>query len=372
MLLNRISLKSRPDYTLAVLAVILSLIGLVAIYSASWAIARDRFDNLYYYLTRQSIALAFGLVAMIVAANLDYKVWKRLAPVGFLVTLILLVLVLTPLGEVRGGAQRWLDLGPFLFQPSELAKLTMAIYLAAWFDRRGTALAQWREGFLPFLFVTGFVGGLILLQPDMGTMLVLALTALTVAFVAGARLVHLLYAGVFGGIAVLALVLVAPYRLSRLLTFLRPTDLLGAAYHINQSLVAIGSGGLWGRGFGQSVQKHFYLPAPHTDSIFAVIAEELGFLRAGVIIALLLWLIVRSYRVAQQAPDTFSKLLATGITSWLAIQAIINLGAMMEILPLTGIPLPFLSYGGSSTIITLTSIGILLSISRHSNLATRP
>lgn len=351
--------------TLALLAVVLSLIGLIAVYSASWVVALERFDNLYHYLSRQAIALAVGLVIMVIAASLDYKIWKRLAPVGFLTTLVLLVVVLTPLGTERGGAQRWIDVGPALFQPSELAKLTFVVYLAAWFEKRADLLAHWRLGFLPFLVATSLIAALIMLQPDMGTMMVLALTAMTMAFAAGAKGVHLLYTSVLGLVSVVTLVLVEPYRLTRFLTFLNPSETQGSAYHISQSLLAIGSGGLFGRGFGQSVQKHLYLPAPHTDSIFAIISEELGFVRAGLILGLLLFLGIRGYRIARGAPDALSRLLATGITSWLLIQATINLGAMLGVLPLTGVPLPFLSYGGSSLIFTLTGIGILLSISKH-------
>ena len=356
----------RPDLTLALLAVILSLVGLIAIYSASWVIALERFDNLYYYLSRQAVALVAGLILMIICASLDYQIWKRLAPAGFLITLLLLTAVLTPLGTELGGARRWIDLGPVLFQPSELAKLAFIVYLAAWFEKRAELLSHWRHGFLPFLVATGVISALIILQPDIGTMMVLALTAMTMAFVAGAKAVHLLYAGFLGAVAAVTLVLVEPYRIQRLLTFLKPSELLGSAYHINQSLLAVGSGGLFGRGFGQSIQKHLYLPTPFTDSIFAIIAEELGFLRAGAILALLLWLAIRGYRIARGAPDDFSRLLATGITSWLIIQASINLGSMLGVLPLTGVPLPFISYGGSSIIFTLAGVGILLSISRHS------
>lgn len=364
--LERFRAVGKPDLTLAFLAVVLSVFGLIAIFSASWVVALGQSNSHYYYLTRQSIALVVGLVAMVIAASLDYQAWKRFAPLGFFITLILLIVVLTPLGTERGGATRWIDLGPMLFQPSELAKLVFVVYLAAWFEKRAELLGNWRQGFVPFLIATGFISALIILQPDMGTMMVLALTAMTMAFVAGAKGIHLLYAGFLGGIAATTLVLVEPYRLTRLLTFLNPSEIQGSAYHISQSLLAIGSGGLFGRGFAQSVQKHWYLPAPHTDSIFAIIAEELGFLRAGAILALLLWMAIRGYRIARGAPDAFSRLLATGITSWLIIQAAINLGAMLGVLPLTGVPLPFISYGGNALIVTLIGVGILLSISRHS------
>src|SRR3990172_10346105 len=192
--LERFRAVGKPDLTLAFLAVIVAAVGLVAIYSASWVIALEQSGNLYYYLTRQSIALVVGLIAMVIAASLDYQVWKKLAPLGFIITLILLIVVLTPLGTERGGATRWIDLGPTLFQPSELAKLAFVVYLAAWFEKRAELLGNWRQGFVPFLIATSLISALIMLQPDMGTMIVLALTAMTMAFVAGAKGVHLLYA----------------------------------------------------------------------------------------------------------------------------------------------------------------------------------
>ncbi len=363
---ERFQALGRPDYTLAFLVVTLSAIGLMAIYSASWVVARDYFDNLSHYLTRQAVALVVGLCAMIIAASLDYRVWKRLAPLGFGSVLILLIAVLTPLGTEIGGAKRWIDLGPMLLQPSELAKLAFIVYLAAWYEKRAELLGNWRQGFVPFLVATGLISALIMFQPDMGTMILLALTAMTMAFVAGAKGIHLLYASFFGGVAAVALILVEPYRLTRLLTLFNPSETQGAAYHISQSLIAIGSGGLFGRGFGESLQKYLYLPTPHTDSIFAILAEELGFLRTSAILVLLLWVAIRGYRIARTAPDAFSRLLATGITSWIILQAAINLGAMLGVVPLTGVPLPFISYGGNALIVTLAGVGILLSISRHS------
>jgi cell division protein FtsW len=266
-----------------------------------------------------------------------------------------------------GGAYRWIKLGPLTFQPSEIIKLVFIIYLAAWLDKRQYEIRSFSAGFIPFVIILGTVFFLIMKQPDLGTASVVVLIAASMFFVAGANLFQ-----IFGGVIVASfffweLIKRSPYRLSRLMVFFNPSDTLGKAYHINQALLAIGSGGLWGRGFGQSIQKHLYLPQPATDSIFAVICEELGFIRAlfiPLIFIIFAWL---GFTVASKAPDFFGKMLAIGIVSWIIFQAVINIGTMLAIFPLTGIPLPFISYGGSSLVISLAAMGILLNISKQTN-----
>lgn len=358
----------KPDYLLALTVFLLCLFGMVMISSASIVLSGERFGHNFYYVTHQLISLAVGLVGLLVAYFIDYRFWRKISLILFLISLILLLAVFFPIiGKSFGGAHRWIGFGGFLFQPSELIKLTFIIYLASWLEARGEQIKEFRAGFIPFVFLTLVLGFLIMSQPDLGTFAVIVGTAVVTFFIAGAKPLHLL-AGVAGA-AVLFVILIkaAPYRLQRFFVFLNPkAETLGAAYHINQSLIAIGSGGLWGLGFGQSKQKYLYLPQAHTDSIFAIIAEELGFLRSSLVLLAYVFLGFRGLRIARQAPDNFARLLATGITSWIILQAFINIAAMLNLLPLTGIPLPFISFGGSSLVINLFAIGILLNISRFS------
>jgi cell division protein FtsW len=238
--------------------------------------------------------------------------------------------------------------------------------LAAWLEKKGEGIKDFYSGTIPFLFLNLVVLGLIILQPDMGTMVIVAMTAFIIFYLAGSKRIHLAGIGVSALIVIWILIKSAPYRMRRLLVFLKPEQVEGSAYHINQILIAIGSGGLLGLGFGQSRQKYLYLPQVHTDSIFAIIVEELGFLRAALILGVFVFFAWRGYRIARQAPDVFARLVATGITSWIIVQAFINIAAMLGIVPLTGVPLPFISFGGSSLVMCLAAIGILLNISKQS------
>lgn len=358
----------KPDYILALLVILLCLFGIVMISSASIVISGERFGNNFYYVTHQITSLIVGLVLMVIASLVDYRFWRKIAFTMFLLTLILLLAVFFPVvGKEFGGAHRWIGIGKFLFQPSEIVKLTFIIYLASWLEKRGEAIRNFSIGFIPFLSIIVVLSFLIISQPDLGTLTVILGTGVITFFIAGARIRHLAL-GAAGILALLAILIkIAPYRLQRFLVFLNPqAETLGAAYHINQALIAIGSGGIWGLGFGQSKQKYLYLPQAHTDSIFAIIAEELGFLRSSFVLLAFVFLGIRGYRIARTAPDNFARFLATGITTWLILQAIINIAAMLNLLPLTGIPLPFISFGGSSLIVSLVGIGILLNISKFS------
>lgn len=363
---NHVKTK-KPDYLFAILVFLIIFFGIVMISSSSIVVSMENTGKNYAYVVKQVISLLFGLGAMFATYFIDYRFWKKNAFWMFIITLILLILVFVPgIGRSAGGAQRWIDIGGSWFQPSELVKLTFLIYLASWLDNRGERAQNFLVGFVPFIFLIMIVGSLIMLQPDLGTTSVIMLSAITVYFVAGANPSHMMIGAGFLTIVLTILIKSSAYRTQRLLVFLNPSvDAQGAAYHINQALLAVGAGGLWGLGFGQSKQKYLYLPEAHTDSIFAIIAEELGFIRSGLVILAFLALAYLGFRIARNAPDRFSRLLAVGITSWITIQALINIGAMLNLLPLTGVPLPFISYGGTSLIILLASIGIMLNISKH-------
>ena len=359
----------KPDYLLAMTVFLLCVFGIVMISSASIVLSGERFGHNYYYVTHQIISFVIGLAALLLGYFIDYRFWRKLALIMFLASLIMLLGVFIPgIGREFGGAHRWLGIGNILFQPSEIVKLTFIIYFASWLERKGEGIRDFSAGFIPFIVLIVILGFLIMSQPDLGTLSVIVLTAVVIFFIAGARYNHIGLATIGALILFTILVRVAPYRMQRFLVFLNPGEqTLGAGYHINQALIAIGSGGLWGLGFGQSKQKYLYLPQPHIDSIFAVIAEELGFIRTGLILLAYVFIGIRGFKIARNAPDNFAKYLAIGITAWIVLQAFINIAAMLNLLPLTGIPLPFISFGGSSLIVSLFAIGILLNISKFSS-----
>jgi cell division protein FtsW len=296
--------------------------------------------------------------------------WQKLVPVIVVVSLLLLTLVKVPgIGFAAGGASRWIHVGPIFFQPAELAKLAIIMYTAAWTTSRKAHLHNFASGLLPMLVVLGLFAMLILWQPDFGTMIALLGSALVVVVASGVPWKWILSIAAAGIGLLFLLIKLEPYRAARLFTFLNPNyDPQGAGYQINQALLAVGSGGLWGLGYGQSRQKHSYLPEVLGDSVFAVIAEELGFVRVLGILALFIFFCIRGFQIASAAPDVFGRLLATGLTAMISLQVIINIAATVGLLPLTGIPLPFFSYGSSALIANLAAVGILLQISKHSKL----
>jgi len=350
--------KKKPDITLFLLVSLLTLFGIVMVYNASVFESYQLFSDKYHFLKLQLLWAGLGFLGLIFTTYVSLDFIKKIAPTAILLNIILLIIVLIPgLSDKSYGARRWISIAGFNLQPTELIKLTLSIYLSAW-------LAKKRD-FLPFLAVLGFILGLIMLQPDLGTSIVIILIGVIVYYVSGAKLIHLILTGLIGGLSGIGLILSSPYRKDRVLTFLDPAkDPLGSSYHITQALIAIGSGGFWGLGLGQSRQKYQFLPQVTTDSIFAIISEEIGFFGASLLVIALFAFIRRSFTIASRAKDDFSKLLATGISSWIGIQTITNLGAMLALLPLTGVPLPFISYGGSSMIVMLTGVGLLLNISR--------
>ncbi len=370
--MSRFSLrKPKIDIFLAATVVLLVAFGLIMLSSASNVISYENFGYNYFYLYRQIAFVVIGMIGWILTQSIHYHYWKKMAWPFLIVSFILTLAVLIPgVGFNYNGASRWLNLGFFLLQPAEILKLAFFLYLAHFFDENRQRLYSFKKVFVPFCVMLGAIGIVILKQPDMGTFMIIAVTAIAIYFVAGARPVHmaLLGAGAVGGI--MFMIKAAPYRMQRLLVFLDPEkDPLGVGFHINQALIAVGSGGFFGRGFGKSGQKYTgYIPEAPGDSIFAIIAEELGFVKVVFAPILLFFLFAwRGFLVARRAPDYFGKLVAFGITSWIVFQACINIATMLSLVPLTGVPLPFISYGGSAIIMNLTAVGILMNISKHSN-----
>lgn len=372
--MSRSALKQRtqkgtgsPDTILTIVTALLIIFGLIMISSASVVLSQNEAGNPNYYFFTQLKSVAIGIILFFIGLRLDYRFWRKIAPVLMIVSIIALIAVFLPgIGVERNGAHRWLYLGFMQFQPSELAKLALIIYLAAWFENKGTEVKNLFSSTLPFILILGLVGGLVIKEPDMGTTVILSLVAGVIYFVAGARMTHVL--GMIASVVALAWYLIksAPYRMSRFMVFLNPSaDSSGQGYHVNQALLAIGSGGILGLGFGKSRQKFNYLPEAATDSIFAVIAEELGLIGASLVVVLIAIYAYRGLRVARQAPDVFARLVAVGITVWIVGQSLINIMAILSLMPLTGVPLPFISYGGSSIIMLMFASGILLNISKH-------
>jgi cell division protein FtsW len=365
----RLTALRRPggvDYVLVLAVVMLLLLGLVMVYSASqFATPGDP----GYWFRHQIVWAMLGGVALLVTSRVEYRLWRRVALPGVVLALVLLVAVLVA-GHTIFGAQRWLHVGPFSFQPSELTKLALALYVADWLARKGDAVRTLLSGLLPFAALTGVVLALILLQNDLGTSIVVAVLAVAMFYAAGANLLQLLPTLALGGLATFVLATGSSFRRARLDAFLHPLPAGcadAASYQICQGLISLGSGGLFGRGLGDSVQKAGYLPNPFTDSIFAITGEELGLVGCFFILGLFGLLAFRGLRVSRRAPDAFGALLACGLTCWLLAQAAINIGSVVDALPFTGVPLPFVSFGGSSLVTSLAAVGILLNISRHAD-----
>ena len=359
--------KLKVDYIFLGLLGALLVIGLVMLWSASTVESQQNFGNSTYYFTHQLMyGLGLGLLAMFVMSRIDYHVWKKFIPFALGGTLLALLLVKVPgIGFTANGATRWLHIGPIFFQPAELAKLALVIYLAGWMSGRDHHRGFWHSVFPPVLII-GLYCALILWQPDMGTMLSLISTAAIMMFVGGIRMKYFLWLSGVGLATLIALVKFEPYRMQRITTFLNHSaDPLGYGYQINQAIIAIGSGGWFGYGYGHSRQKYSYLPEAINDSIFAIMAEELGFIRVIIILLLFVFLILRGIQISYRAPDLFGKMLTVGIIAGIASAVVINISAITGLLPLTGIPLPFFSYGSSALIVTLAGCGILLNISKH-------
>ncbi len=360
-MIKRLFVKNKFFSHLLTLPIILSLVGLLFIFEASAVRSASEFGDSFHYLRLQIIWLTAGLVIMTFFAVFDYHKLYYFAFIMMMTTIMFLIVVLIPgVGSKAGGARRWIDFGFFNIQPTELAKFSVIIYLSSWFIHKE------RKRFFSFLILIGFLILLIILQPDMGTAIIVFLLSIIIYYLSGGSLLHLFLLVPVSFGAFFLLIKVSPYRLNRLLAFFNPAlDPLGITYHINQILISLSNGGILGQGFGASRQKYLFLPEAHTDSIFAILGEEFGFLGGCILIILYLVLIYKMYHVVRLAPDRYGKLLAGGIFAFFNLQIIINLAGVVNLFPLTGVPLPFLSYGGSNLLISFAMIGILMSIEKN-------
>lgn len=366
MKFKKIKPKNIDPWFLAIIAAIL-IFGLFILSSASFIAGQKKFNDPNYFLKEQLLkGFLIGIAGFFVFSKIPLEFLKKYSFLFLILSLGLLMLVFFPqIGLSHSGSARWLQIGPVNFQPSEILKLSFLIYLASWFESRQKELTKFSGSLLPFLIIIGIIGVLLLMQPNVGTFGVIAFSAAAVYFAAGGKLNHLFLMGLIGIAAFFIFIFLKPYGAERFKVFLNPqNDVLGSAYQINQSLTSIGIGGLTGIGINQSLNSA-YLPEPIGDSIFAVLAEKLGLLGISFAMALYLLLAFSGFRVAMKSSDSFSRLLAVGITSWILIQSFINITAISGIIPLTGIPLPFISYGSSGLVISLAGMGIIANISRY-------
>lgn len=361
--------ETQPDYLLLFCFAILVVFGLVILSFASVAVSVERFNDPNFFLKRQ-LLLGFlpGLLAFYLCSKFRYTLFKRYAILLFALCLILLLLVFIPgLGaSFDTGAQSWLKIGSYSFQPSEILKLGLIIFAASLLSERGRDLAHFRQGFLPIFAILALPIALVVLQPDIGTALILFGILFGLLFIARAKLSHLSLLFLSGLIGFLIMISIAPYRAARVSTFLHPElDPQGIGYHINQAFLAIGSGGWFGLGLGHSRQKFAYLPEVHADSIFAVMSEEMGFVVASLTVLFFVFISLRMFTIAKKAPSEFARLSVAGIAIWFMVQSFLNIGAIVGILPLTGVPLPFISHGGTALMVGMAAMGMVINISKY-------
>lgn len=359
------------DYILLAYFAVLLFFGLLMLTSASAPMGYDKFGDKYFFIKRQIfVGVLPGLVAFFSLVKIKYELLKKYSLLIFVFSLILAVLVFIPgIGsDLNVGAKSWIKLFGQSFQPSELLKISMIIFLAGYLSGKGSKLLDFKNGFLPALGL-GFIPiALVILQPDVGTALVLFVILFGMLFVAGADILHLFGMAFSGMLGFALMVFMAPYRAARFMTFLHPElDQLGIGYHVNQAFLAIGSGGIFGLGIGHSLRKYEFLPEVNADSIFAVVAEEAGFIFTAVFIILLLLICYRVLKIAKKSSDNFASLMVSGIIIWIMSQSFMNIGAMVGVMPLTGLPLPFISHGGTALFAAMASVGIIMNISRHTN-----
>jgi len=360
--------EHEADKSLITALFILLIFGLIMLFSASWIVSYDRFGNTYHYLFRQAINLSVALVVFFIAARVNYHWWKKFAGFFLLFSIVLLVLVFIPgLRAEYGTARSWINIFGQSFQPSELVKVSFLIYLATWLEAKKGELNSLTSGVIPFLVILGVISVLMIMQPDLGTLFIIAFTALVVFFAGGGKVTHIIMALILAALALfLFLNMNSSYQNDRFKCLKDPSySAADKCYQINQSLIAVGSGGLFGRGLGESRQKFMYLPEVWGDSIFPIIAEETGFVFSTLLILLYLFLFYRGLLIARGAPDIYGSSLAVGIVVWLAVQTFLNIGGMTNLIPMTGVPLPFVSSGGSAALSSLLGMGILVNISKQ-------
>lgn len=361
-------MKKKNTVFLAICIGMLFLYGLAILASAQVIESQKEAGESYYFLKHQLlVAVMVGIPGLVLGFRLDYRVWKKLSLPIFILSLILMGLVFTPqLGLQSRGASRWISFGGISFQPSEIAKLGIIIYFAAWLSSKKEKIRDFKQGFIPFLLFNGIVGTVLALQPDIGTLGIISATGGVMFFLAGGNLRYIFLLGLIGAVGFFIVVAQAPYRMERVLSFLNPhQEILGRSYQLHQSLIGLGSGGVWGKGYAQSVQKQGFLPEVMTDSIFSVLGEELGFIGCIGLIIMLVGFLLFGLRASKSAPDLFGQLLGAGIVVWIGLQSFFNMAAMTGLVPLSGLPLPFVSLGGTALVVVLFASGILLNISEH-------
>jgi cell division protein FtsW len=357
----------QPDYFAIILIFAVVVFGLVMLSSASSAISFIKSQSAYAIFYKQLFGLTMGAALFFFLSRFDYHQYKKMA-LGLLVfSLLLLLIVFIPTFSAGwGSAKSWVNIFGFSLQPSEIVKLSFLLYLAAWIEKRGKELTDLHRGTMPLLILLGIISILMMLQPDTGTLFIMLLISLAVYFVGGGNPKHILIIGAAGAIILFVIIKIAPYQMDRFHCFFN-SDFSqdDICYQINQSLIAAGSGGFWGRGFGESRQKFRYLPEVQGDAIFPIIAEEVGFLISAVLIILYALIFYRGYLISARAPDMYGRLIAIGIVTWFCSQAFINISGMINLMPMTGVPLPFVSYGGSAMMAALAAAGILVNVSKQ-------
>ncbi|MDD2207805.1 MAG: putative lipid II flippase FtsW [Bacilli bacterium] len=345
----------------------LSLFGLIMVYSSSSIWSEYKFEDSLYFFKHQGLFLCIGILGMYILSKIDYKIYYKKANLIILICFLLLGLVLIPgIGTIRNGSRSWFGIGSFGIQPSEFAKIGLIIFTAKYLANNEKIMANFKKGAVPILIIIFLFFALIMLEPDFGTGMVIVGTLVGMLFVSNIKLNFFAYAAVTGLVGIAALIIAAPYRIARIISFLNPwSDPLGSGFQIIQSLYAIGPAGLFGLGFGNSIQKHFYLPEPQTDFIFAIISEEFGFLGIIILATLYLTLFYKVLKISINSSDLFAKYLSFGLIFGIMIQTVLNISVVIGLVPVTGVTLPFFSYGGSSLLVSLASIGIILNISKE-------
>lgn len=360
--------KKASDFALIFIVTLLVIFGIIMVFSSSYYYALAKKGDAYYFLKRDLIWAFIGFVAMIITSNINYKFYKKLGPFAFILSIVLLLLIFTPLAKDINGAKRWLGVGPITVMPGEIAKLCVIIFIAWFLSNKPDRIKSFTQGVLPLLLVIGTYFALIILQPNLSTAVTISMIIVAIMFAAGMKIKHLIGLIITGVLGIVMMIIIEPYRMNRLTSFLDPfADPMKSGYQVIQSLLALGSGGLFGVGLGRSIQKTLYLPEPQNDFIFAIIGEEVGFIGCIALIICFMLLIWRGIHIAINAPDLFSTLVAVGITSMVAIQVVINIAVATSSMPPTGIALPFISWGGNSLVLFMASIGVLLNISKHTS-----
>ncbi len=346
--------------------ILLGIIGLLMVYSSSSIWSEYKFEDAFYYVKHQGIFFIVGIIAILFLRKFNYNYYKKYANRILLICFILLILVLIPgIGQVRNGSRSWFGIGSFGVQPSELTKIALIIFTAKYLSNNEKEVRNFKNGILPIIIIIGVFFALIMLEPDFGTGMVIVMTLVSMLFVSNIKISFFGYTGLLGLLGIVGLIIVAPYRINRIVSFINPwSDPLGSGFQIIQSLYAIGPGGLFGLGFGNSIQKHFYLPEPQTDFIFAIISEEFGIMGIIILSILFLTLFISIIKISINENDLFAKYLSLGLIMGIILQTILNICVVIGLVPVTGVTLPFISYGGSSLLVSMASIGIILNIAK--------